>query len=235
MNHDILPKVLVPFQDRPMLGHVLDAVVPLKPNKTVIIVGYKKEMVEEYVKNRYSVSANADFAEQAQQLGTGHAVMMAKENLSDFDGNTFILCGDVPKLTSDTLRAMAEEHQQKGSDLTVLTAIAEDPTGYGRIIKDDSSDFVKIVEQKDATDDEKKVKEINSGTYLVNNKLLFEALDSISNQNAQGEYYLTDIVSILKNQGKSIDTYLIEDFDQIIGINSMEDLKAVEEAEEKND
>jgi bifunctional UDP-N-acetylglucosamine pyrophosphorylase/glucosamine-1-phosphate N-acetyltransferase len=188
-------------------------------------------MVEEYVKNRYAVSANAEFAEQAEQLGTGHAVQMAKNNLQDFDGNTLILCGDVPKLSAQTLKAMAEEHTKKESDLTVLTAIAENPHGYGRIIKNSNAEFVKIVEEKDANVEEKAVKEINSGTYLVDNKALFQALDNISNENAQGEYYLTDIVGIFKKEGRSIDTYLIDNFDEIIGINSMDDLQAVEKAE----
>jgi bifunctional UDP-N-acetylglucosamine pyrophosphorylase/glucosamine-1-phosphate N-acetyltransferase len=228
MNHDTLPKVLVPYNDKPMLGHVLDSIVPLSPNKTVLIVGYKEDMVRDYVDKRYKVAANVEFATQSQQLGTGHAVMQAKDNLQDFEGNTLILCGDVPRLTHATLEKLATEHSDTGADLTVLTAIAENPTGYGRIIKDDHNSFIKIVEQKDASEEEKKVKEINSGTYLVDNQMLFNALDSIGNQNAQGEYYLTDIVGIMKQDNRKINTYIVDDFDEIVGINSMEDLEAVE-------
>jgi len=231
MNHDTLPKVLVPFRGNPMLGYVLETVTSLAPEKTVVIVGYKSNMVSEFVDQNYNSKLNITCTLQSEQLGTGHAVMMAEKELEEFNGTVLILCGDVPKLSSNTLDEMFKSHIESKADLTVLTAIADDPNGYGRVVKDGEGNFLKIVEQKDASTDEKKILEINSGTYLVNKTLLFNALENIKNDNAQNEYYLTDIVSLFKQSNRKIGTYTISNFDEIVGINSKEDLAAIEKLE----
>ena len=173
----------------------------------MLIVGHKKEKLIDYVKNKYSVldsfrsaAITIDFAEQNEQLGTGHAVMQAEPLLKGFSGYTLILAGDVPLLQADTLRKFIKLSQNDSSDLSVLSTIAENPFAYGRILRDSNNKFIKIVEEKDADDSEKLIKEINSGIFYVKTDFLFSALKKIKSDNAQKEFYLTDIIEILSKE-----------------------------------
>ncbi|PKL81170.1 MAG: hypothetical protein CVV25_00045 [Ignavibacteriae bacterium HGW-Ignavibacteriae-4] len=226
MNVPDLPKVLVPMKSKPLLGYVLETIESLNSSKTVVILGHEKEKVELFLsQNNFS---NIETVIQEPQLGTGHAVDQTRVAIIESDSDVMILCGDVPLLTLDTLNSFIKYHNDNESSLTVLSAIAPDPTGYGRIIRNESNDFARIVEQKDANEVEKSVNEINSGTYLVKSDLLFSALERVNNSNAQGEYYLTDIVEIIKNDGYKVMAYPTSNIDEIQGINSIEDLKIAE-------
>lgn len=222
MKNPEIPKVLAELNSKPLLSYVLEVSSKLTPNKIVSIIGHKKEIVEEFLKNNFS---DVEVAYQLQQLGTGHAVMQAGEILANFDGDVLILCGDVPLLQAKTIEAFAQNHQNYGADLSVLSAVTENPTGYGRIVRNEVGEFYKITEEKDANDFVKKIKEINSGIFLVNSKLLFEALGKISNSNAQGEYYLTDIVEVFVKEKKKCAAFIGVSFDELQGINSPEDLE----------
>ncbi len=227
MNVPDLPKVLVPMNNKPLLSYVLETIEQLNSFKTVVILGHEKEKVKKFLnENKFS---NIETVVQEPQLGTGHAVDQTSNELIDSDSEVMILCGDVPLLTLNTLNSFINYHKENESALTVLSAIAPNPTGYGRIIRDESNNFIRIVEQKDANEEEKSVNEINSGTYLVKSNLLFSALERVNNTNAQGEYYLTDIVEIIKNDGYKVMAFSTSNIDEIQGINSIEDLKIAEE------
>ena len=227
MNVPDLPKVLVPLNNKPLLGYVLETIENLNSSKTVVILGHEKEKVENYLnQNNFS---NIKTVVQEPQLGTGHAVDQTKSELVNSNSDILILCGDVPLLTLDTLNQFIEYHDVNKSSLTVLSAITNNPYGYGRIIRDNNNNFARIVEQKDANELEKSVNEINSGTYIVKSELLFSALERVNNRNAQGEYYLTDIVEIIKNDGHKVMAYPTTNIDEIQGIDSIDDLKLAEE------
>lgn len=221
MNNPDLPKVLADLDGKPLLSYVLDVSQSINAKEIITIIGHKKELVEEYLKNNYN---SVKTAYQLEQLGTGHAVMQSAEQLKDFDGNVLILCGDVPLLRTKTINTFIQNHNKSNADLSVLSAITENPTGYGRIVRDADGNFTKITEQKDASEEVKLIKEINSGIFLVDSKMLFEALNKISNKNAQGEYYLTDIVEIFINDNKTCMAFAGVGFDELQGINSPEDL-----------
>lgn len=227
MKSPEIPKVLVKLKNKPLLEYVIDESEKLNFEKCVVIVGHKKEKIYNFIKEKnYS---GVETAIQAEQLGTGHAVNMAKNNLSsEKDSDTLILCGDVPLLSSETLNNFINNHNNEKSDLSVLSTFAPDPAGYGRIIRDSEGSFQKIVEHKDATENEKLVSEINSGVYLVDTSLLFESLENISSDNAQGEYYLTDIVEIAKKKNKNVNAYPTYNYNELQGINSPENLKEAE-------
>lgn len=223
MNITELPKVLVTLNDKPLLQYVLEKVELLNSSKTVVILGHEKNKVKTFLEeNNFS---NIHTVIQDPQLGTGHAVDQTKEELKNSNSDVLILCGDVPLLTLETLKGFLDYHRNIHSKLTVLSAISPKPTGYGRIIRDLEGNFIKIVEEKDATNEDKLVKEINSGTYLVNSDLLFSALSKVNNKNVQGEYYLTDIVEIIKNEGNKVTAYPTNNIDEIQGINSVDDLQ----------
>lgn len=226
MNVPDLPKVLVPMNGKPLLEYVLETIENLNSSKTVVILGHEKEKVTHFIsQNNYS---NIKTVLQEPQLGTGHAVDQTRNELIDSNSDVMILCGDVPLLTLETLKSFTKFHNDNKSSLTVLSAIAPNPTGYGRVIRDETNNFTRIVEQKDANEEEKAVTEINSGTYLVKSDLLFSALERVNNSNAQGEYYLTDIVEIIKNEGYNVMAFPTSNIDEIQGINSIEDLKIAE-------
>ncbi len=226
MNNPTLPKVLVPMCDKPLLGHVLDTSTQLNPEKQIIIVGHYKEKVIDYINE--SDYSNCGFAVQEEQLGTGHAVAQAKESLKDFTGDALILCGDVPLLTKDTLDKFVASHEENNSVVSVLSTYTDNPFGYGRIIRDKDKNFIKITEEKDASELEKQVTEINSGVFLVDKALLFHALDRVTPNNAQGEYYLTDIISILKGENHKVMAFPVAEFEELQGVNTIDDLKKVE-------
>ena len=208
-----LYKVLHPVAGKPMVEHIIERVVETQPTDIVTIVGHGAEMVKEQLGDR------SRYALQAEQLGTGHAVMQAAEFLKGKQGTTLVISGDTPLLTTQTLNNLFDYHQGKKASATILTAHAEDPTGYGRILRDHVGIVEKIVEQKDATPEEARTQEINTGTYCFDNEQLFAALEKIGTNNAQGEYYLTDIVEILKNDGQTVAAYKTDDFEESLGVN----------------
>ncbi|HSH24188.1 MAG TPA: bifunctional UDP-N-acetylglucosamine diphosphorylase/glucosamine-1-phosphate N-acetyltransferase GlmU [Massilibacterium sp.] len=218
-----LYKVLHQVCGKPMVEHVVDQVSGLGCEKIVAIVGFGAEKVKERLGDR------VEYAYQEEQLGTGHAVLMAEENLAQYDGETLVVCGDTPLITTETMEALLKTHQQRGAKATILTAQMENPTGYGRIIRNKEGFVERIVEEKDATDAEKEVTEINTGTYCFDNRFLFEALQKVGNDNAQGEYYLPDVIEILKNEGETIAAHVTASFEETIGVNDRVALSVAEE------
>lgn len=208
-----LYKVLHQVCGKPMVAHVLDQLEGAKIDNIITVVGYGAETVEE------AIGTRAKFVLQKQQLGTGHAVMQAADLLADLDGQTLVVSGDTPLFTADTFRKLFEYHTQRKAAVTILTSQAPDPTGYGRIVRNEVGIVERIVEQKDATEEEKAIKEINTGVYCFDNRKLFAALKLLKNDNAQGEYYLTDVIEILKGQGEVVTAYRMKDFDESMGVN----------------
>lgn len=208
-----LYKVLHPVAGKPMVELIMNQVEKTQPAEIVTIVGHGAEAVKNQLGDR------SEYALQAEQLGTGHAVLMAKDFLEGKKGTTLVISGDTPLLTAETLEDLFAYHQGKQASATILTATAEDPTGYGRILRDHVGIVEKIVEQKDATQEEARVTEINTGTYCFDNEALFAALEKVGTNNAQGEYYLTDIIEILKNEGRTVAAYKMADFDESLGVN----------------
>lgn len=208
-------KVLHEVFYRPMLHHVLDAALPLQPEKTIVIVGHQKEAVEAVLSD-YDVVC----CEQTEQNGTGHAVLSARQALAGFTGNVMILCGDSPLLLPEHLADMLDVHQAKNSRLTIMTTVLEKPTNYGRIISDTSGKVQAVVEEKDASEEQRKIKEINAGIYLSNADFLFDALDRVTTDNSQGEMYLTDIVEIGVQDGLAVEKYEHPHPDHVLGVNS---------------
>ena len=208
-----LYKVLHKVCDRTMVELVLDSLNDLEMQEVITVVGHGAERVKEVLGDR------TKFVLQAEQLGTAHAVKVAKDELRDKEGTTIVMYGDTPLIRSETINSMLDHHENTNAKATVLTAIAGDPFAYGRIIRDVNGKLVKIVEEKDATEQEKKIKEINSGIYCFDNKLLFEMLEKVKNDNKQGEYYLPDVLGLIREQKEIIETYLCEDFDETFGVN----------------
>jgi bifunctional UDP-N-acetylglucosamine pyrophosphorylase/glucosamine-1-phosphate N-acetyltransferase len=218
-----LYKVLHPVGGKPMVGHVVETLNQIQVSQTLVVVGYGAEAVQNYLGDK------VEYALQEQQLGTGHAVLQAKQAFGSLDGVSIVICGDTPLIQAETLQEMLSLHEQSGAAATILTAEMNEPTGYGRIIRSAEGDVSRIVEHKDCTTQEAAVKEINTGTYCFDNRLLFEALSLVKNDNVQQEYYLTDVISILAGQGKRIQAYCMEDSADSIGVN---DRVALAEAEQ---
>ena len=208
-----LYKVLHTVCGKTMVQHVLDQVSSLDVQKVVTIVGHGAEQVQAELGSR------SQFALQSEQLGTAHAVMQAEEILKDKPGTTFVICGDTPLIKVETMEALIKQHEEQGAKASILTAYLEDPTGYGRIIRNEKGLVEKIVEHKDATEEERKVTEINTGTYCFDNQALFATLKKVSNDNVQGEYYLPDVIEILKSEGETITAYQTNDFEETLGVN----------------
>ncbi len=217
-----LYKVLHPILGKPMIEYVIEALQAIQTDHLVTVVGYGAEKVKETVGNR------SDFVLQEEQLGTAHAVRQAEALLSGKPGTTLVVCGDTPLITAETFEELFAFHEKEGAKATILTTKVEDPTGYGRIIRNDSGEVERIVEEKDADEKERQVQEINTGTYCFDNELLFEALKQVDNNNAQGEYYLPDVIEILRKQGEKISAFVTENNEETIGIN---DRVALAEAE----
>ena len=190
MNNPDLAKVMYPVNGKPMIEYVVDLASKLQASRTLVVVGWQREMVKECLSK---LDNKVEFVEQCEQLGTGHAVLQTKNALADFEGDVIVLSGDVPLLTEKTVRALIGYHRTSGAVATILTAELDDPIGYGRIIRNDDGSVKKIVEQKDASKKELAVREINSGIYVFEKQKLFECLALIAPTNAQGEYYLTDV------------------------------------------
>ena len=219
-----LPKVLHEACGKPMVMYSIDAAkgAGAQLNDICLVVGHKAELVKK------TVGDSVNYVLQEEQLGTGHAVKCAADFIGD-EGITMVLCGDTPLITGDTLKKLVDTHIAEGNAITVLTAVVDDPTGYGRIIKDNLCKFVKIVEEKDASLEEQRVDEINSGMYLFDSAVLTKALDKITNDNAQGEYYLTDTIEIVKSENMgTVATMTGDDVNEIKGVNSVDQLAEAE-------
>lgn len=217
-----LYKVLHPVCGKPMVQHVVDNIHTLDVERIVTIVGHGAELVKEQLGNK------SEYALQAEQLGTAHAVQQAESALGNEEGTTLVICGDTPLIRPETMQALLAHHNELNAKATILTAVADNPTGYGRIIRDENGQVSQIVEQKDANDEQKLVTEINTGTYCFDNKALFETLKLVGNDNAQGEYYLPDVIEILQKQGEVVAAYVTPDFNETLGVN---DRVALAEAE----
>lgn len=216
-----MPKVLRLAAGKPLIGHVLSNVDFIDSSDIVIVAGYKREMVFETLGDKYT------YAVQEEQKGTGHAVMMAKDAFEGYTGDVIILYGDMPLFKKETYKNLIKAHQDSGADCTILTAITDDKLAYGRIIRE-NGEVSDIVEDKDCTPEQKDIKELNVGVYVFKADALFSNLDKIKNNNAQGEYYLTDIPKILIGEGKKIASYSTTDSMEILGVNTPEDLELCE-------
>jgi bifunctional UDP-N-acetylglucosamine pyrophosphorylase/glucosamine-1-phosphate N-acetyltransferase len=212
-------KVLHPLAGVPVLSYSLDLAREFKPQNLVVVVGFQADTVREQFE-----ASDLTFVEQKEQLGTGHAVQTAVPALSEFHGTILILCGDVPLLTGDTVQRLLREHQVKKAAVTVLTTILEDPGSYGRVFRREDGQLLKIVEAKDLETGEGVIREINTGIYCVESDFLFSALLSLTDRNAQREYYLTDIVALANSRGERTAGYVAENPFEVMGINTRLDL-----------
>lgn len=216
------PKVIHNVCGKEMVNHVIGVSKKSGVNDIVVILGHESDAVKEILPK------DSLIAMQTEQLGTGHAVKMAKEYINDED-TIVVLCGDTPLIKEDTLKRLFAYHIENEYKATVLTTNVDNPTGYGRIIRDNNNDLLKIVEQKDANEEEKSVKEINSGIYCFNGKSLRESLDLLDNNNAQGEYYLTDTIYIMRDKGQKVGAYNGSTIEELMGVNSRVELSKAEE------
>ncbi|ATD53866.1 bifunctional UDP-N-acetylglucosamine diphosphorylase/glucosamine-1-phosphate N-acetyltransferase GlmU [Clostridium chauvoei] len=217
-----LPKVLHKVAGKEMVNHVIDTMRKAKIQDVNVIIGKGAELVKKNTESR-----TVSYSVQAEQLGTGHAVKCAIDFLKDKKGTVGIFCGDAPLIKSETVERLFEEHENNNNSATLLTSIVEDPTGYGRVIRE-NDEVLKIVEHKDCNEEELKVNEMNAALYCFNIEELLESLDKLSNNNNQGEYYLTDVIGILKEQGKKVGAVVI-DYEETIGVNSRVQLAEAEQ------
>ena len=213
-------KVLHKISFFPVVEWVIDATADAK--EQIVVVGHCAEEVKSTIGERVK------YAEQKERLGTGHAVMQAKKYLENFSGDVVIVNGDTPLIKKETINEAYEFHKSNKNVATVLTAKLDNPFGYGRIVRDKDGNVVKIVEQKDTTEEEAKICEINSGMYFFDSKMLLKALSMLKNDNAQGEYYLTDTIEILLNKGLKVGAFVLDDSDEILGINDREQLSVAQ-------
>lgn len=227
MNDPSRAKVMFPIGGVPMIHHVVERALQCKPDRIIAIVGFNREAVCESLDSTFG--GRIEFAEQLEQLGTGHAVMQAMPLLDDFSGDILVLSGDVPLLSYQTIGDLWDSHTVRGATGTVLTVIADDPTGYGRVIRNTDGSVSHIVEHRDATQQEREVKEINSGIYLFDADGLRQALATLNNNNAQNEYYLTDVFAYFRQQGLPVAAFCSADFKEVQGINTVEQLMDVDE------
>ncbi len=223
-----LPKVLHKVLGRAMIDHILHTVESLRPKGIAVVTGHASEMVREHV----GQPVNLDWVIQDKQLGTGHAVKQCEQVIRDVR-DVLIVCGDTPLLQAETLARLVDEHRQCDSDVTVLTAQPDNPFGYGRIVRDADGHVSSIVEEKDASDDQRQITEVSSGIYCVRYEVLFDLLHAIGNRNAQSEYYLPDIVPLALAAGQSVEAALMDDSDEMLGVNDRVHLAHVEDLMQK--
>lgn len=222
-------KVMFELKNKPMIEYVIDLSLKIHSDLIVPIVGHQKQSVIDFLSNRFPESKERiKFAHQDEQLGTGHALMQTKELLENFEGDVLILSGDVPLLKYETVMKFLNYHYDNQFQASLLSAIFENPFGYGRVIRNADGTFAETVEEKDASEEQKKIKEINSGIYIVNAKLLFEALQTLKTDNAQGEYYLTDIFKYFRDKKIKTGAIPVDNNIEITGINTVEQLEELE-------
>ena len=217
------PKVAHEVLGKPLVNWVLDAAEEAGIERLVTVVGHKREQVIPLVEDR------AEIVVQEEQRGTAHAVLSCSDALADFEGSLLVLSGDCPLITSETMKALIDMRESNDAAVVVLTMEMADPTGYGRIIREADGSVARIVEQKDASPEEAAVTECNSGFYCFDAKALFEALGQVGSDNAQGEFYLTDVLEISRNAGRAVLALPAKDPNECLGINTREQLAAVEE------
>ena len=210
------PKTLSPVLGKPMLLWVISAVRNAGIDDLCVVKGFKKEDVEEFLS---TLDFNVESVFQAERLGTGHAVMMAKDFLKSHDGNVVILNGDAPFMTAETIKNSLEQHTKSGCAATVISARVDDPHGYGRIVRDTDGSLKAIVEHKDADEETLKIDEVNSGGYWFDCQKLLSVLDRIKSDNAAGEYYLPDAIELLLKDGQKVGAYTAECSDAVLGAN----------------
>lgn len=219
-----LPKVLVPVCGRPMIRYVIDALRTSGVDRVVVVVGHRSDLVREELSGEEGVT----FVEQTEQLGTGHAVMVCRDELRGAEGPVLIVTGDSPMLQVSSVTALLDEFKSSRPACLMGTAHREDPTGLGRIVRDSDGAFVGIVEQKDATPEQQAITEVNMSTYLFQTGALVESLDALTTDNAQSEYYITDCPGILKEQGADVRALAALKPCEALSINTVEDLAVVE-------
>lgn len=227
MKSDI-PKVLHSLKGKPLVQHVINSLHSSGIDDIILVVGYEGEQIID------ALGHSARYVWQREQLGTGHAVMQTEKALEDFKGPVIIACGDAPCIRPGTFRKMIEVFRSENTRAVVLTMILDDPGRYGRIIKDAAGDFARIVEDKDATPEQRLEKEVNTGTYVIDKDSLFSGLKQVGRDNAQGEYYLTDVLQNIVLSGYSVKRVVLEDPAEGTGINSSEELARLEEYLNKN-
>lgn len=210
-----LPKVLHPLLGKPILAYVINLLHAIDIDRIVVVIGHGGDLV----KRRFK-SWNIDFAVQEKQRGTGHAVRCAEKCVDNQHSDILIICGDTPLFTKATISEFIKAHKEAKHKVSILSTVLSDPTGYGRIIRDEQGVFSKIVEEKDASDQERKVREVNTGTYLVDGKVLFDLVKKVGCNNAQSEFYLTDIVSLAKKKEYSVGAFTLASEEESMGVNS---------------
>ncbi len=218
-----LPKVIHHVCGKPILAHVIQTACQAGVGRNIVVIGHEAEMVRETIGN-----TRVEWVYQTEQLGTGHAVMQAESILAGFDGEILVLCGDTPLIKPETLTRLMDNHLSSGNAVTVLTAFMDNPAGYGRIVRDDAGQVLEIVEQKDASAGQLIIKEVNTGIYCFNARKLFNGLKKITPANNQGEYYLTDVLSVLRNDGEVVGAVRVQDPLETMGINNRVQLAEAE-------
>jgi len=208
-------KVLHELFYAPMIHHVLDRVTALEPQQTVVIVGHQHREVMAALDG-----FDVEFGYQAQQLGTGHAVLCAEDHIKPDIDTVMVLCGDTPLIRTESLEEMIKIHQRSSATATVMTTLLDDPTNYGRILRDNSGNVQAIVEEKDADENQKKINEINTGIYCVKKQFLFDTLKQVGTDNSQGEVYLTDIISLAVSGSQKVEKFVNPEADDVLGVNS---------------
>jgi bifunctional UDP-N-acetylglucosamine pyrophosphorylase/glucosamine-1-phosphate N-acetyltransferase/UDP-N-acetylglucosamine pyrophosphorylase len=220
-----LPKVLVPVCGRPMVRYVTDALREAGVDQTVVVVGYHADLVREELAG----AAGIDFAEQTEQLGTGHAVMMCREHLQQHQGPVFVIAGDQCMVQVSSIRKLLDIFQQEQPACLLGTVEKAEPAGYGRVVRDAQGNFSAIVEEKDATDEQRRIREINVSTYVFAASELLAALDQLTAENAQQEYYLTDCPELLLAAGKAVSAHQVLEPCEAMSINNTDELALVEQ------
>lgn len=219
-----LPKVLCEVMDRPMIHFVLDALEASGFKKKIVVVGYKQELVREALAEREGV----EFAVQEEQLGTGHAVMVCRENLASHDGPVLIVAGDSPMIQVSSLTTLLDHFGETKPSCLLGTLKKENPHGLGRIVRDENGEFLGIVEEKDATDEQRSITEVNMSTYIFDNQEMLGVLSELKNQNSQGEYYITDCPALLREHGKKVDALPVLKPCESLSINTVDELAIVD-------
>lgn len=224
-----LPKVLCQANGRPLVEYVLDSLRAAGVEKIVVVVGYKADEV----KQQLASYDNIEYALQSEQLGTGHAVMMCKDNMKDHDGAVVVVAGDSPMLQSTSIKALLDDFTKSQPGCILGTLIHENPTGLGRIVRDTTGKFTGIVEEKDATDDQRQINEVNMSTYVFDGQKLVGALDRLTDENAQGEYYITDVPTIMMSDNEDVRALPVLKPIEALSVNTVEHLADVEAAMKK--